>query len=95
MKITTELVQHLAELSRLQFDAEQTQNFKAEFEQTLQQMQTLQKVDTTGVELKQKKLDAKTELSPDAAAAGLKKDDIAKNAPETIGASVAVPIIVD
>ena len=95
MEITTELVKHLAELSRLEFDDEQTQNFKVEFEQTLQQMQTLQKVDTSGVELKQKKLNAQTELSPDTAVAGIKRDDIAKNAPETIGASVAVPIIVD
>lgn len=95
MEITTELVNHLAELSRLEFDGEQTENFKHEFAKTLQQMESLNKVDTTGVELKQTQLNAQTELSSDSAQAGLKKEDIIKNAPDTIGSSIAVPMMVD
>ena len=95
MEITTELVNHLAELSRLEFDAEQTENFKTEFTKTLEQMETLGKVDTTGVELKQTKLNAQTQLSPDQTKTGLKKEDIIKNAPDTIGSSIAVPMMVD
>ena len=95
MEITTELVNHLAELSRLEFDEKQTENFKTEFAQTLQQMETLAKVDTTAVELKQAKLNAQTELSPDQVKTGLKKEDITKNAPDTVGSSIAVPMMVD
>ena len=74
MEITTELVNHLAELSRLEFDEQQTENFKTEFAKTLQQMETLCKVDTTGVILKQTKLNAQTELSPDEVKIGIKKE---------------------
>ena len=95
MEITTELVNHLAELSRLEFDKQQTENFKTEFAKTLQQMETLGKVDTTGVVLKQTKLNAQTELSPDEVKTGIKKEDVTKNAPDTIGASIAVPMMVD
>ena len=58
-------------------------------------METLAKVDTTGVELEQTKLNAQTELSADQVKTGLKKEDITKNAPDTVGASVAVPMMVE
>lgn len=95
MEITTELVNHLAELSRLEFNDAETESFKLEFTKTLEQMKTLNSVDTSLVELKQKKLNAQSQLSPDVACQGVKKDDITKNAPETLGASIAVPMMVD
>ena len=95
MEITTELVNHLAELSRLEFDSEQTENFKFEFTKTLEQMQSLKKADASSIELKQTQLNAQTELSSDSAQAGLKKEDVIKNAPDTIGSSIAVPMMVD
>lgn len=95
MEITTELVNHLAELSRLEFSTEQTEHFKTEFSKTLEQMETLAKVDTSNVVLKQTQLDAQAELSADQTKQSLKKEDITKNAPETIGSSIVVPMMVD
>ena len=95
MEITTELVNHLAELSRLEFNSEETENFKKEFAQTLSQMETLGKVDTTKVLLNENSLNAETELKADIAQNGLKKEDVTKDAPETMGSSISVPMMVD
>ena len=95
MEITTELVNHLAELSRLEFNEEETKNFKTEFAQTLAQMETLGKVDTSKVVLKQKSLNAETELKDDVAQKGLDRKDAILDAPETMGSSIAVPKMVD
>lgn len=95
MEITTELVNHLAELSRLEFDEIQTENFKHQFEETLIQMKNLDRINTDNIQLKQKSLDAKNQLKEDLAQSGLSKEDVAKNAPDTVGASIAVPMMVD
>ena len=95
MEITTELVNHLAELSRLEFNEEETKNFQTEFAQTLAQMETLGKVDTSKVVLKQKSLNAETELKDDVAQKSLDRKDAILDAPETMGSSIAVPKMVD
>ena len=95
MEITTKLVNHLAELSRLEFSEEETENFKNEFAKTLEQIEKLESADTSKVETKTKILNAETELKVDKAHQSLSKQDAIKNAPETMGSSVAVPMMVD
>ena len=95
MEITTQLVEHLAELSRIEFTAEETENFKNEFQKTLQQIDALEKADTNGIELKLNLLDAETEIKEDIAHQSLSKNDAIKNAPDSFGSSVAVPLMVD
>ena len=95
MEITTKLVNHLAELSRLEFSEEETENFKNEFAKTLEQIEKLESADTSKVETKTKILNAETELKVDEAHQSLSKQDAIKNAPETMGSSVAVPMMVD
>ena len=95
MEITTELVNHLAELSRLEFSAEETENFKDEFAKTLNQIEALEKADTTNVEMQSTILNAETELKEDKPHQSLQKVDAIKNAPETMGSSIAVPMMVD
>ena len=95
MEITTKLVNHLAELSRLEFSDEETENFKNEFAKTLDQIEKLESADTSKVETKSKILDAETELKVDEAHQSLSKQDAIKNAPETMGSSVAVPMMVE
>lgn len=95
MEITTELVNHLASLSRIEFDEQETENFKHEFEKTLEQIEALEKVDTQNVELKNRLLDAETEIKEDIPHNSLSKNDAIKNAPDTMGSSIAVPIMVD
>ncbi len=95
MEITTELVKHLAELSRIEFSEEETENFKNEFKKTLQQIEMLENADTTNVEVKSTILNAETELDADEPHQSLSKDDATKDAPETMGSSISVPMMVD
>lgn len=95
MEISTELVNHLAELSRLEFTAEETENFKNEFAKTLNQIETLEKADTTNVQTEDVVLNAETELKEDVPHQSLSKNDAIKNAPETMGSSIAVPMMVE
>ena len=95
MEITTKLVNHLAELSRIEFSEEETENFKHEFEQTMKQMEAIEKADTTNVENKTAILNAETELDLDEAHESLSRQDATKNAPETFGSSIAVPMMVE
>lgn len=95
MKITTELVKHLETLSRLEFDNNETEQFKREFEQTLSYVGQLQEVDTTAVNIEQTLLSADNDLRLDDAKAGLKVQDITKNAPKTMGSSIVVPTVVE
>jgi aspartyl-tRNA(Asn)/glutamyl-tRNA(Gln) amidotransferase subunit C len=95
MEITTELVNHLAELSRLEFSHEETENFKKEFEKTLNQIEALEKADTTNIETQVTILNAENELKEDTAQKSLSKNDAIKNAPDTMGSSIAVPMMVE
>ena len=95
MEITTELVNHLAELSRLEFNAEETENFKQEFAKTLEQIQTLEDANLENLDQNQTLLDAEQDLKEDVAGESLKKDDVIKNAPDTMGSSISVPMMVD
>ena len=95
MEITTELVNHLAELSRIEFSQEETENFKNEFKKTLQQIEMLENADTSNVEVKSTILNAETELDADEPHQSLSRDDATKDAPETMGSSISVPMMVD
>ena len=95
MEITTELVNHLAELSRLEFNEQETENFKNEFEKTLNQIEALENADTTGVEMQSTILNAETELKDDIPHQSLSRAEAIKNAPDTMGASISVPMMVE
>ena len=95
MEITTELVNHLAELSRIEFTAEETENFKNECQKTVEQIDMLEKADTNQIETKTDILDAEKEIKEDIPHQSLSKNDAIKNAPDSFGSSVAVPLMVD
>lgn len=95
MEITTELVNHLAELSRLEFTAEETENFKHEFAQTMEQIEKLENANLSVAGKEQCALDAEQELKQDVQGESLKKDEVIKNAPDTMGSSIAVPMMVE
>ena len=50
MKITTELVDYISELSRLELEAGEKRDMTAELERIVAYMDVLNKLDTTGVE---------------------------------------------
>ena len=94
MEITTELVNHLAGLSRLEFDETETENFKHEFKETLNQIEKLESANTDGVDIETRVLNAE-DLKDDEPHQSLSKVDATKNAPETMGSSIAVPLMVE
>lgn len=94
MEITTELVKHLAELSRLNFNDEEIENFKSEFKKTLTNIDELQTVDTKNVKNFDKIVDAKN-LREDEIKQGLNPQDVIKNAPKSKGYNIVVPKVVD
>ena len=92
MEITTNLVKHLADLSRLEFDEQETENFKQEFANILKQVDKMSDADVNGIELQEEMLDAKTQLRPDEIKQGLTNKEAIKNAPDSLGNSVLVPV---
>ena len=95
MEITTELVEHLAELSRLEFNEDEIENFKKEFASTLEHVNQINKVDVSGVVAQTTKLNAETDLREDIVQNSLSKEQVILNAPESFGSSIAVPTMVD
>ena len=94
MEITTELVKHLADLSRLNFSDEEIENFKNEFSRTLANIDELQSVDTTNVQNFDKIVDARN-LREDEIKQGLDTKSVILNAPKSKGTSIVVPKVVD
>lgn len=92
MEITTDLVKHLAELSRIEFSDDEMESFKQEFAKTLQQVDKIESVDVSGVKENEKMLSAETELRPDEIKQGLTVKQVTKNAPDSLGNSILVPV---
>jgi aspartyl-tRNA(Asn)/glutamyl-tRNA(Gln) amidotransferase subunit C len=82
MEITTELVKHLANLSRLNFTKEELEAFKVEFQKTMEQVDTIEKVDTSLVQEHLDALDAKQNLREDEVKRSLKQEEVLIEAPE-------------
>ena len=92
MEITTELVNHLAVLSRLKFNEEETENFKNEFAKTLEQVDKIEKANTQNIQIISDTLNAETDLTKDEVKNSLTVKEVTKNAPESLGGSILIPI---
>lgn len=92
MEITTQLVNHLATLSRLEFTQQELENFKKEFASTLEQVDKIEKANTDNVQIKESLLNAEFDLRQDDGSNCLNVKDAVKNAPKSLGNSVLVPV---
>lgn len=92
MKITTEVVNHLAVLSRLKLNEQETENFKNEFEKTLEQVKKLETINTDNINLDLDALNAETELTKDEIKPSLTVKEVIKNAPDSLGGSILIPV---
>ena len=82
MEITKNMVEHLANLSRLKFTDSELEEFKKEFEKTLEQVDKLKSIDTSKLEASHNSLDAELELRQDAPQKSLEQELALKEAPE-------------
>ena len=94
MSITVEVVKKLAKLSRLEFNEEETQQFVKELEATLQQVEAINKVDVSNVDLLEKTINADTQLRKDEVLDSLPVEQIVLNAPDKKDGAFLVPITV-
>ncbi len=94
MDITTKEVKKLAKLSMLEFSEKELENFKAEFEKTLQQIDLLNEVDTSNINLKPQYLDAEKDLRKDEIKAGLTNAEVLKNAADSMDGMIVVPVAI-
>ena len=94
MRITPERVAQIAKLARLELDEEKQRLFAGQFEDILTYMDTLNELDTSGVEPMYSPVEQPTPMREDNAAKRFERDEIVSNAPETDGRFFIVPKIV-
>ena len=94
MQITDELIDRLAELSKLKFEGEEKEAIKSDLEKMLDFVAALDKVDTDGVEPLIHLSDATNVLRPDEAALEITKEEALMNAPQKDSDYFKVPRVV-
>ncbi len=94
MEITIDDVKKLAKLSRLKFSDEEAMQFVQEFEATLKQVDAINRVDVSKVDLFEKTRNADTQLRADVLQDSLTNEQIIANAPEQKDGAFLVPLTV-
>ncbi len=94
MSITIEDVRKLAKLSRLEFTDAEAETFVGEFSAILEQVDAINRVDVSGVDLFENTVDADTELRKDVIVDSLSAEQIVMNAPDREGTAFLVPVTV-
>ncbi len=94
MKITDELLDKIAHLSKLHLSGEERDELKEDFQRMLDFVDKLQEVDTTGVEPLIHMTDAVNRLREDKPQPPLSQEALLKNAPQSDGTHFMVPKVV-
>ena len=95
MKITDELIQHIAHLSRLEFKGEELSAIKGDMEKIIRFMDKLSEVDTDAVEPLIFMNEKANVLREDVANQTLTKDDALANAPKKDSDYFRIPKVLD
>ena len=94
MKLSNEDIKKIADLSKLEFNPEEAENFKSDLNEILDYIEQLNELDTSGVEPLFNVLDLKDILRKDEVKKSLPKEEILKNSPEKDGNFIIVPKII-
>ena len=95
MKITDEIVDHIAHLARLEFIGEDKQEIKQDMEKIINFMDALNSVDTTGVEPLIFMSDSVNVLREDVAVETISKEVALKNAPKKDSDYIRIPKVLN
>ena len=95
MKITMEMVEHVAELARLEFSGNEKALFAKQLDAILTYVEKLNELDTTGVEPTSHVLPIKNVFKDDMVKPSLTPDEALSNAPERSGDFYRVPKIIE
>lgn len=91
MKISTEEVAKIASLARLEEDEEKLERFAAQLGSILEYMETLNELDTTGVEPLYSPVTHETPFREDTVHQDYDQQEVLRNAPESDGVHFIVP----
>jgi aspartyl-tRNA(Asn)/glutamyl-tRNA(Gln) amidotransferase subunit C len=95
MKITDEIVEHIAHLARLEFIGDEKQEIKQDMEKIINFMDALNSVDTSGVEPLIFLSDEVNVLREDVAIDTISKNDALKNAPKKDSDYIRIPKVLN
>ncbi|MFM7661849.1 MAG: Asp-tRNA(Asn)/Glu-tRNA(Gln) amidotransferase subunit GatC [Bacteroidota bacterium] len=95
MKITDEIVNHIAHLARLEFIGEEKQEIKQDMEKIINFMDALNSIDTSGVEPLIFMSDEVNVLREDVTDETISKNDALKNAPKKDSDYIRIPKVLN
>jgi aspartyl-tRNA(Asn)/glutamyl-tRNA(Gln) amidotransferase subunit C len=95
MKLTSEEVDHIALLARLELSPAERERAAEELSQILDHFEQLKALDTAGVEPTSHVMPMVNVLRKDEARPGLQRDAALQNAPEQAGGMFQVPRVVE
>ena len=94
-QIDEQQVQHVASLAKLKFTDEELSEFTPQLESIIDLFETLEKVDTTGVEPMTSATDRVNVMREDVAVNSHQRDALLKNSPDAEDGYIKVPAIID
>jgi aspartyl-tRNA(Asn)/glutamyl-tRNA(Gln) amidotransferase subunit C len=94
MEVTTEMIDRLAHLARLQFNEDEKKALKTDLEKMIGFVEKLKEVDTTGVEPLLHITDAENVWREDEVDQTITKAEVLLNAPQTDGNFFKVPKVI-
>jgi aspartyl-tRNA(Asn)/glutamyl-tRNA(Gln) amidotransferase subunit C len=94
MQVDDALVDKLATLAHLQFDATEKESIKTDLQKMISFIDKLQELDTTGIEPLMHMSDAVNVLRPDEPGAMLLQPEALRNAPQHDGQYFQVPKVI-
>lgn len=95
MKITKDVVEYVAHLSRLEFSHEEVDVYTAQLDRILEYMDKLNMLDTTGIEPTTHAIPLADVMRADEVSNGLTVQESVGNAPERIDSFFKVPPIIE
>lgn len=95
MSITHKEVQYIADLALLRFTNEEAEKLAGEMSKILDYMETLQEVDTEGVEPLEHVIESETRFRKDKAKKPLSHQEALKNAPDADSDYFRVPRVIE
>jgi len=95
MKITKQEVEHVAKLARLELSEQEKEKLTDQLSNILTYVETLNSLDTKGVEPTSHVLDLKNVMRDDVAVQGLTQEQALANAPDKAAGHYKVPKIIE
>ncbi len=95
MKITKQEVEHVARLARLELSNQEKESLTDQLSNILTYVETLNSLDTKGVESTSHVLDIKNVMRDDVAVTGLTQEQALANAPDKAAGHYKVPKIIE